>query len=75
MFVKLTLQISFLVTQYFVNGWIRGVNGDNSLGAIRVGASYDDKSTKGKLNINGYTHDLPVNWDKRSENYDKAINS
>lgn len=63
----------FLVTQYYVNGWIMGSNGDNSLGSIKSGAPYDDTSTKGKLKINGYTYDLPANWYKRSENYDKAI--
>lgn len=59
----------FLVTQYYVNSYPDG--GDSDLTSIRAGASYDD--TKGVLKINGHTYKLPVNWDKRSANYDKAI--
>lgn len=60
----------FLVTQYYINGWPKGNPGED-LSSIRAGASYDD--TKGVLKINGHTYKLPINWDKRSENYDKAI--
>lgn len=65
----------FLITQYFVNGYVDGIDPD--LNAIKRGAAYSTVPAKkgekyGKLFVNGRTWRTPKGWEDRGDSFDDA---
>ena len=62
----------FLITQYYVNGWIAN-GGNDDLAAMRVGkAPYSIDPDKNILNVNGRSYKLPVGWSDRAKQYENV---
>ncbi|MDR1156825.1 MAG: hypothetical protein LBK75_00745 [Oscillospiraceae bacterium] len=59
----------FLVTQYYINGWLDG--GGDDLSAIRKGTPYEIKN--GRLYVNGHDYRLPNGWENRMKVYDNVM--
>ena len=64
----------FLITQYFVNGYIKGSRDfDDDLRSIRQGGQYEIDLDKNELRVNGHRYRLPNNYEDRRENYVDAV--
>ena len=67
----------FLITQYYINGFVKKEGFNDDLVSIRNGGSFSiSKDKEGKsssLSVNGHTYRLPNGWDKREDAYNKAI--
>ena len=62
----------FLITQYYVNGWIAN-GGNDDLAAMRVGkAPYSIDPDKNILNVNGRSYKLTVGWSDRAKQYENV---
>lgn len=65
----------FLITQYYVNGFVDGIGDDLAL--IRKGSSFtinkDKDGNSVSLTVNDHTYRLPNDWDNREYAYNKAI--
>lgn len=57
----------FLVTQYFVNGYVDGI--DDTLRSIKEGGSYTTNLNQNKLSANGKEFPLPNGWEERSSKW------
>ena len=62
----------FLITQYFVNGYVDGI--DEALSKIRKGEKFKINSNTHKLEVNGKSYQLPNGWYDRELNWGKAYN-
>ncbi len=62
----------FLISQYFVNGYVDGI--DEALSKIRKGEKFKINSITHKLEVNGKSYQLPNGWYDRELNWGKAYN-
>lgn len=60
---------TFLVTQYFINGYVDGI--DDTLRSIREGGEYTIDLSNNKLLSNGKEFPLPNDWEKRNSKWQK----
>lgn len=60
---------TFLVTQYFINGYVDGI--DDTLRSIREGGEYTIDLSNNKLLSIGKEFPLPNDWEKRSSKWQK----
>lgn len=60
------------ITQYFVNGYVDGI--DEALSEIRKGEKFKIDSNTHKLEVNGKSYQLPNGWYDRELNWEKAYN-
>ena len=63
----------FLITQYFVNGYLTEPNFNDDLASIRGGENYEIDLIKETLTVKGRTYRLPVNYADRLKNYEEAM--
>lgn len=60
------------ITQYFVNGYVDGI--DEALSKIRKGEKFKINSNTHKLEVNGKSYQLPNGWYDRELDWGKAYN-
>ena len=59
----------FLITQYFINGWVGDSDFNSTMQSIRQGGSYTINTM---LNSGGHSFRLPTEWPKREGAYNLA---